>query len=376
MRSVAIDVGGKKICLCEVTGGQVVQRATVHSLESLRALLGPDQPPAKVGVEACREAWHAYELLSSWDNEVLLIDTTRSKQLGIGQHGRKTDRIDAEALARAVESGRVPKAHLLSPPRRELRRLLGIRRNLVEARAQFVVTARGLAREQGVALPTGHTESFSLKVNASQSVPREVKELLQPLLISIQTLNEQIEKVESQLEALGKTEPTIQLLCTAPGVGPLVAAAFVSVVDDAKRFRNAHQLESYLGLVPSENSSGSQKRVGGITKKGNSYLRAVLMQSAWVIVRKRDLTDPLVRWANEVVKRRGKKVGVVAVARKLAGILWAMWKRDEVYDAEQLRVRSVRGLQRQAQDTLQRATALREASRKTTGKFTVREVHV
>ena len=75
-------------------------------------------------------------------------------------------------------------------------------------------------------------------------------------------------------------------------------------------------------------------------------------------------------------KRRGKKVGVVAVARKLAGILWAMWKRNEVYDAELLRAGSVRGLQRQAQDTLQRATALREASRKTTGRFSVREVHV
>lgn len=284
--------------------------------------------------------------------------------MGIGQHGRKTDRIDAEVLAKAVESGRVPKAHLLSPSRRELRRLLGIRRNLVEARAQFVVTARGLAREQGVTLPTGHTESFSVKVNASHHVPREMKDLLQPLLISIQTFNEQIEKVESQLDTLGKSEPTIQLLCTAPGVGPLVAATFVSVVDEAKRFKNAHQLESYLGLVPSENSSG------------NGYLRSVLMQSAWVVVRKRDATDPLVRWANEVVRRRGKKVGVVAVARKLAGILWAMWKRNEVYDAELLRAGSVRGLQRQAQDTLQRATALREASRKTTGKFSVREVHV
>lgn len=376
MRSVAIDVGGKKICFCEVSNGQVVQRATVQSLESLKSLLGPDQPTAQVGVEACREAWHAYELLSSWGNEVLLIDTTRSKQLGIGQHGRKTDLIDAEVLAKAVESGRVPKAHLLSASRRELRRLLGIRRNLVEARAQFVVTARGLAQEQGVTLPTGHTESFSAKVNSSHHVPREMKELLQPLLISIQTLNEQIEKVESQLDALGRAEPTIQLLCTAPGVGPLVAATFVSVVDEARRFKNAHQLESYLGLVPSENSSGSQKRVGGITKKGNSYLRSVLMQSAWVVVRKRDATDPLVRWANEVVKRRGKKVGVVAVARKLAGILWAMWKRNEVYDAELLRAGSVRGLQRQAQDTLQRASSLREASRKTTGKFSVREVHL
>lgn len=91
-----------------------------------------------MAIEACREAWYVYDPLTSWGNQVLLVDTTRSKQLGVGRHGRKTDRIDAEVLARAVEEGRIPLAHVLTPERRELRKLLNVRRYLVEARAQGV----------------------------------------------------------------------------------------------------------------------------------------------------------------------------------------------------------------------------------------------
>ena len=92
--------------------------------------------------------------------EVILVDTTRSRQMGIGQHGRKTDRIDAETLARALEAGRIPVAHVLSAERRELRRVLAVRRCLVEARAQMVTTIRGLVREQGGSLPSCHVDRF------------------------------------------------------------------------------------------------------------------------------------------------------------------------------------------------------------------------
>ncbi|MEO8185669.1 MAG: transposase [Deltaproteobacteria bacterium] len=127
MRKVALDLGAKKTTYCEVFEGQVVRRATVSEIETLRSLLGPEEPTAQVAIEACREAWHVHDLLRSWGNEVVLVDTTRSRRLGIGQHGRKTDRIDAEVLARALERGGIPVAHVLSPHRRELRRQLGIR---------------------------------------------------------------------------------------------------------------------------------------------------------------------------------------------------------------------------------------------------------
>ena len=125
MRIVALDLGTKKTSYCALSQGEVVHRTTVSEIESLRPLLGPEQPAARVAIEACREAWFVHDLLVEWGNEVVLVDTTRSRQLGIGQHGRKTDRIDAETLARALEAGRIPLAHLLSPKRRELRRVLG-----------------------------------------------------------------------------------------------------------------------------------------------------------------------------------------------------------------------------------------------------------
>jgi transposase len=141
-----------------VRDGVVLDRATVGVVDSLRVLLGPEQPRARVAIGACRQAWYVHDLLMGWGNEVLLVDTTRSRRLGIGQHGRKTDRIDAEVLARAVERGGIPSAHVLSPDRRQLRRQLGIRRALVENRAQMVTTARGLAIELGERLPTCATE--------------------------------------------------------------------------------------------------------------------------------------------------------------------------------------------------------------------------
>jgi transposase len=127
-----LDLGTRKIVYCEVADGRVIERWTVTSLETLRLRLGPDQPAATVAIEACREAWHVHDQLTEWGNRVLMIDTTRSKQLGIGAHGRKTDKIDAEVMARAVERGTIPKAHVLSPHRRKLRRQLGVRRALVK----------------------------------------------------------------------------------------------------------------------------------------------------------------------------------------------------------------------------------------------------
>jgi hypothetical protein len=136
MRTVALDLGTKKTAYCEIAKGVVVQRATVSSVAGLEPLLGPTTVPARLAVEACREAWFVHAVLSQWGNDVLLVDTTRRAMIGVGQHGRKTDRLDAEALARAIEEGRLPLARLLSPHRQELRRQLAVRRALVEARSQ------------------------------------------------------------------------------------------------------------------------------------------------------------------------------------------------------------------------------------------------
>jgi transposase len=126
----------------------------------------------------------------------------------------------------------------------------------------------------------------------------------------------------------------------------------------------ASQHESYVGLVPSEDSSGGKRRIGAISKKGNSYLRALLVQSAWIILRSSNRVDPLHQWAQATAQRRGKRIAVVAVARKLAGLLWAMWRDGTVYDVDLTATSGARGLRAAAQATEQRATALEDAARK------------
>ena len=366
MRNVALDLGSKSIAYCEVVAGTVVERVTVTSLASLEQLLGSEAAPARVAIEACREAWFVHARLTEWGNEVLLVDTTRSRQLGIGHHGRKTDRIDAEVLARAVERGGIPLAHILSPHRQELRRQLGVRRALVETRAQYVTTIRGLLRERGVRLPSCQPSWFAVRLREAE-LPTDLRELVEPLELAMITLVGQIDRTEVRLAALCREEPVVTQLATAPGVGLIVAASFVSVIDDAGRFRSAHQVQSYLGLVPSENTSGgpSKRRLGAITKHGNSYVRSMLVQSAWHILRSSKTDDPLHRWGMAIAERRNRRIAVIAVARRLAGVLWAMWRDGTVYDSELVARASSRGLRRAAQSIEKQAEALKRAAVKT-----------
>jgi transposase len=369
MRSVALDLGVKKICLSEAKGKDVVHRATVRSVGELLPLLGPGTEPARVAIEACREAWAVHAKLTEWGKDVCLVDTTRTAQIGIGQHGRKTDRLDADHLALALAQGHLPEAHLLSPARQEMRHHLGVRRMLVESRAQAVTTIRGIVRAQGERLSGGAVETFVASVRKT-TLREATRLLIEPALVVVETLDVQLAVVERKLDQLCAREPVVQLLCTAPGVSLIVAAAFVSVIDEARRFNNAHQVESYLGLVPSEDTTGGRQRLGRITKAGNPYLRALLVQAAWCVLRQRNPNDPLKQWGVAIIARRGKRIGVVAVARRLAGVLWAMWRKDTVYDAARLGRAGAHGLGAQAQSIATRAQAMDLAAKKLARRHT------
>jgi len=164
---------------------------------------------------------------------------------------------------------------------------------------------------------------------------------------------------------LAEQESMLKLCATVPGVGLIVAATFVSVIDDARRFKNAHSVGAYLGLVPGESTTGGQRRLGGITKQGNGHARSMLIQSAWLILRSRAMSgDPLKAWADNLVKTRGKKVAVVALARKLAGVLWAMCRDGTLYDAEMQAKQSARGIELASRVIAARADRLERAAKK------------
>jgi transposase len=315
-----------------------------------------------VAFEACREGWYVADRLTAWGHEPVMVDTTRVKQLGIGHHGRKNDRIDAEVLATALLSGRIPQAHILSPARQKLRLVLSVRRSLVETRAQYITSVRGIVRARGGHLPSCATHSFLDKLRET-TLDEQAQQLIDPLRASLEVLARQIADLDLGIEELCDQEPVIRRLMTVPCIGSVVAAAFVSVIDEAGRFRNAHQVESYLGLVPSEDSTGGRRRLGAISKAGNSYLRSLLVEVSWTLLRKKD-ADPLAGWARHLARRRGLRIAVVALARRLAGVLWAIWRDGTVYDPHEVGLKSAEGVSRHAQEREFQAQALRCAGDK------------
>jgi transposase len=365
MRRVGLDLGVRHIAYCEVKDGKVIDRATVRSFSQLASRIGPESPAAHVAFEACREGWHVHDKLKSWGHEPHMLDTTRIRQIGVGHHKRKNDPIDAETIALAMESGRIAEAHVLSPARRELRAQLSVRGALVETRSHYVTTIRGLARAAGVLLPTCAAEKFAPKLDA-MALDDKTRALVAPLAVVLKALEAEIESVEHTLATIAQGDSAIRLCATVPGVALIVACTFVSVIDEAKRFRNAHAVGAYLGLVPGEMTTGgpSQRRLGSITKQGNTMARVMLVQSAWLILRSRDADDPLRRWAEAIAQKRGKRIAVVALARKLSGVLWAMWRDGTVYDPAANATESARGVRRDAKRQAHRAEALERAGKK------------
>jgi transposase len=234
---------------------------------------------------------------------------------------------------------------------------------LVETRAQYIATIRGLARARGERIGSCAADDFVTKLGHAVLGP-QTRAMIAPLESALQRNAVELARTNGHLEQLAAKEPMIERLTTAPGVGLVVAAMFVSVIDEAHRFDNAHQVESYLGLVPRENSSGGKRKLGAISKQGNGYLRQLLVQGASCILRGRDHDEPLRRWGRGVCERRGRKIACVAVARRLAGILWAMWRKGAVYEPARLGEASARGLDELAQHAAVTAGAMRLAATK------------
>ena len=335
MRTIALDLGKASIDWCEVEQGKVVGRGRVQDLRALQPILSRESGLVRVGFEACREALHAHDVMLSWGHVPYVFDTTCVRSFaGIGQHGRKNDRIDAERLAIALERDHAKFAHVLSQDARRLRELQEQHRALVETRKRLVIHVRGILRGRGVDLPLCAIESFVSNLRKAQQEGTVTTSWVDSLLAPLEALEPEIAKVDLQIHELctSQSDPVIERLASIPGVSLLVAAAFISVIDQANRFDNASQVSSYLGLCPGENSTGGRRKLGSITKQGNPYARGLLVQAAWCVLRSRDTKDQLVRWAHKTSQRRGRMRAAVAVARRLSRILYSLWKHGTYYD--------------------------------------------
>jgi len=326
--SIGIDLHKRESQLCIITeDGELIERRIVTSRERFTAVLG-ERPPARILVEASTESEWVAQHLESLGHTVIIADpgfaamyATRSKRV-------KTDKRDARTLCEALQLGAYRATHRASQAQREVRALLGVRDALVRTRTRYVAMMKASVRRDGLRLPSGDAEHTVTKLLALP-LPAHVFDALAPLIALWTPLNAQIEMMDERLLVLAKEHPAIARLRSMPSIGPVTALAFVASLDDVKRFQSAHQVQAYLGLVPSEYSSGDRRVRGRITKRGDARMRWLLVEAAWRILRSPNpALAGLNAWAEQIAQRRGKRIATVALARRLAGILYAMWRDD------------------------------------------------
>ena len=334
MNHVAIDLGSKQSQLCVRSADGTIQREEKlpnARLEKALQALGP----SRVVLEASAEAFAVAELALAAGHKVNIVPAGLARNLGVGQRGVKNDKKDAQSLSLAsCRMETLPNVHLPSKRSQELRSLLTSRAQLVESRTAMVNCIRGWLRTQLLRLPTGGRTSFVARVREllmarPEGMPVHIERLAQV----IEVLDEQLKAANKELEDIADADSVVTRLRTVPGVGPLTAVTFVATLDDITRFKSAHAVESYVGLTPGENSSGETSQRLGITKAGSPRVRKAMIQAAWSAWNHRK-ADPMVSWALRMEERRPRQVAITALARKMVGILFALWRDGSSYEPQ------------------------------------------
>jgi transposase len=248
----------------------------------------------------------------------------------------KNDMRDTEAIAEAVTR---PTMHFVPPKevdQQDMQALHRVRERLIGARTALINEVHGLMHEYGIVLPKGVSKFRQAVVDKLESEQEQLTALSQEML---RKLGEECGELEQRLasdqdkrEALATTHPECQRLMTIPGIGPITATALVAAVGDVGVFKNGRQFAAWLGLVPRQHSTGGQTRLLGISKRGDSYVRKLLIHGARATLRWVKLkTDDRSRWMRGLLARRGWNRTAVAVANKNARIVWALLSRGGVY---------------------------------------------
>jgi transposase len=331
MDHIGIDVHKRESQICLLAeGGELIERRILTEPARFTAVLG-GRPPARIVIEASTDSEWVARCLESLGHEVIVADPNFAPMYATRTRKVKTDRRDARALADACVLGAYRRAHRLSDRQRHVRGRLLVRDALVRTRTRYISLIRALLRQQGYRVPSGSAEAFVPRVRAL-ALPGPLLSLIAPLFAVLRPLNRQLAYSDATIEHVAAHDERVQRLRTVPSVGPVTAAAFVATIDDVQRFRDAHHLEAYLGLVPRERSSGDTQRRGAITKAGASRTRWLLIQAAVSILRRRPpAAEALRTWTLRLAARRGKAVAVVALARRLAGILYALLRDGTVF---------------------------------------------
>jgi len=304
-----------------------------------RAALLPffaQRQPATVLLEACGTAHFWARELEALGHRVRLLPAQHVRRY---RQGNKTDRADAKALLEAFRNEEIRPVPVKTPAQQELTVLHRLRAAWHGARTARINTLRGLLREQGVAIPTGAARFVSRALELAGDADSPLGESLRfaafELVGEIRELERRIAETERRLEALGKQNALVQRLRSVPGIGLLTSTAIAGFVGDLRRFPSGRHFASYLGLTPRERSTGGTRRLGAITKRGDVYLRMLLIHGARAVLaaaaQQRE-PDSVRSWALAASQRLGHNKATVALANKLARFAWATATQERDFE--------------------------------------------
>lgn len=311
--------------------GHIVFRKRMARSELRRFIA--NLPPLRIGMEACGGAHYWARCFREYGHDVRLIAPQFIKAY---VKSPKNDARDAEAICEAVTRPTMRFVPIKRVEQQDLQALHRVRERLIKARTALVNEIRGLLHEYGIILPQGITKFRRLIVQRLEADQAQLtpcsRELFWHLYEELLALDKRLASYDEKVTAIGQAHPECQRLQTIPGIGPVSATALIAAIGDATQFKNGRQLAAWLGLVPREHSTGGKPRLLGISKRGDVYLRTLLVHGARATLRWIETKpDDRSRWVRALIARRGKNRAAVALANKNARIVWALLVHNQEY---------------------------------------------
>ena len=283
-----------------------------------------------LAIEASGGTNHVVTRLRDMGLEVKLVNSNVFRGIGVG--GKKTDHRDAKALANYLRLGGVSEVHVRSQYSREIKSLIVNREMVIRSRVNMCNHIRGTLKEYGLVMPVGLNHFFKeVGKKISEVENGYVRSSLEEMLGLVRQLMEQQKRSEARLDEIAQADERVQRLKTIPGVGDMISLMAIAVVDDISRFKNSREFSSYLGLVPKVHASAEMRRMGSITRSGSEILRRYLIHGARAWLRYDARGDEVRAWAEEVKGRRGMNKATVALAHKMARIMYAVLRDNDEY---------------------------------------------
>ena len=331
--TIGIDIGKNTFHLIGFDKpGAIVMQTKLSRSQLGRRLV--NVPPCLIGMEACSGAHHIGRMLRELGHDVRLIPAQYVKPF---LKGHKNDYRDAEAIAEAVQRPTMRFVRIKTPEQMDLLALHRVRSRLVSRRTSVINQIRAFLIERGIAVAKGPR---SLR-KVLPEILGSCEDVLSPMIVRLieelcedwRRLDIRIDDLTKEIELLANGDACCQRLMTVPGIGPTISSAIVAAVGDASGFASGRDLSAWLGLVPRQMSTGDRTILGRITKRGNRYVRTLLVQAAHIILVRRPKSAQigLWPWIEAASKRLHRNVLIIALANKLARIAWAVLARGTVY---------------------------------------------